>query len=267
MKKYIIVTVFLVFSLGGLRAQEVQPINLKEITTTDGEIYSNVNVTKITNGYVRFIHNTGSASLPIGKIKKDDYSKALFDRFEIMNQQEKTVQAQQEKELSSNVGKRIGDTKEMFIKRYGKPSGDSDDLSFETESMLIDVKFENNKAVEIGYRTKNKRPSVASLSTIYSYQVSSSNEQYNLVDKILKTQWDGEWGSPSKSELSGEFSTITWITTDNSLEAQWTQYKKDSAFFGFRVWKRAWAAAQHESELKANMENAAKRTQSKLNDL
>lgn len=193
---------------------------------------------------------------PANKAEQQGNSKEVADKEE---------QKAQADFANSTVGKRIGDSKEMFIKRYGNPTVDdsSEGLCFKTPRMKVNVIFENNKAVSINYTSI--KPETDPRTSIGEVML-SADDNTKMVKKILATQSDGQWSTPTVKRSGPSSQTISFHTTDNTLDARWEYYPYD-VFFNFTVCNRAWAEAKRTAQHKVDAENASRKTQSKLNDL
>lgn len=63
-----------------MNAQSIQEnIPIEKITTLDGETYTNVTVTSISEDKIRFIYSDGIKSMPISKINSDAFSAKIFN--------------------------------------------------------------------------------------------------------------------------------------------------------------------------------------------
>jgi len=83
-------------------AQSDQSIKLPTITTTDGETYSDVTVTRINGTEVRFMHSNGVKSIPLSSIQRDAITSVLFEK---VGEQAKLTQLEKEKQYQEQLAK------------------------------------------------------------------------------------------------------------------------------------------------------------------
>jgi len=151
----------------------------------------------------------------------------------------------------------------MFIKRYGNPIENSDGSTFKTDDISMSVVFENSKAVEISYRSEG----ITDLSASLGSMMKSLADNPALAQKILKTQWDGEWVEQPLEKFGRSIQAYSWVTPENSLKAQWTIDSANTSIFLFKVWNCAWATAKENAQNKADSEKASDNLKNKLDGL